>query len=389
MGKQYGYYVDLSGVAFDEMTSWLHAMPFGTFQHSTYGELNFDTGKVKGFADSVKNKVRGIDLDVDYDHKAKTHEAAGWVKDADVRSDGLWLLVDWTKEAAQKIKDKKYKYFSPEFHDEWTDAQGKMHQNVLFGGGLTNRPFLKNLVPVNLSELSFVEPSQEEGMDPKKLRELLGLAADATDEQVATKLSENKTTIEVLQAAVQQQTTQLAEFKTEIEQIKNAPPKPSGPAISDTLKQLAESNPVVKALVDQVEGTNKELAETQKVLRETRTAQKLTELDGGSKMILTPRAKELAARVLNECPAHLTESVWELLGLFRKGTSAMVELGERAGASVHYGTERTSTEQFTSFVAALQKDNPKLSEREAMDMAAAQHPEVYNQYREDSYSFRA
>src|ERR1700743_791798 len=113
--------------------------------------MKFDQEKIQQFADGVNTKVRGIDLDVDYDHKGKTDKAAGWVKEAKVASDGLRLRVEWTPEGAKAVKDKEYRYFSPEFKDTWKDARGVEHKNVLFGGALTNRPYLKDLIPVTLS----------------------------------------------------------------------------------------------------------------------------------------------------------------------------------------------------------------------------------------------
>jgi len=182
---RFGYYADLRSVKLDERgNSWIQAMRVGEYQHPRHGKLQFTLDRLMRFAESVKTKIRGIEPDIDYDHKmdpARGHEAAGWVRDAKVEGDALYLLVDWTKTAAEKIKEGAYRYFSPEFQDTWTDAAGKVHRDVLFGGGITNRPFLKDLLPLNLSELSFAEPTnKEEGVDPKELRKKLGLAEDAT-----------------------------------------------------------------------------------------------------------------------------------------------------------------------------------------------------------------
>src|SRR5689334_15458589 len=116
MPQKMGYLVDLSTVQLsdgDSPSSWIQAMPLGKYQHPVYGEIDITPDRVQRFADNVKNKVRDTDLDIDYDHKATTGEAAGWVKDAEARADGLWVFVEWTKSAAQKIKERAYKYFSP------------------------------------------------------------------------------------------------------------------------------------------------------------------------------------------------------------------------------------------------------------------------------------
>lgn len=96
--------------------------------------------------------MRGVDLAVDVDHNPGGG-AVGWFKELMVESGKLLAKVDWTKEGAQLIKGGKYRYFSPEFMFAWRDpATGKTAKNVLFGGSLTNRPFLKDMQPVAFSE---------------------------------------------------------------------------------------------------------------------------------------------------------------------------------------------------------------------------------------------
>ena len=56
---------------------------------------------------NVKNEVRDTQLDVDYDHKSQSGKAAGWIKDAQARSDGLYLQVEWTNTATEAIKKVK------------------------------------------------------------------------------------------------------------------------------------------------------------------------------------------------------------------------------------------------------------------------------------------
>lgn len=152
----FGYIVDLENYVFDEddaHKSWIQAFPLGKWQHPTYGEIEMTLDKAVSMAANVNAGVRGQDLDIDYDHKEHRADAAGWVEKAEARTDGLWLLIDWTREAAEKIKSKAYRYFSPEFSDKWEhSASGKVFKNVLFGGALTNRPHLKGILPINLSE---------------------------------------------------------------------------------------------------------------------------------------------------------------------------------------------------------------------------------------------
>jgi phage I-like protein len=111
---RFSYYADLGSIQLDESgRGWIQAMRVGSYEHPRYGKLEFTLERLQRFAESVKRKVRGIDPDIDYDHKmdpARGREAAGWVKDAKVDGNALWLLVEWTKTAADKIKEKAYRH---------------------------------------------------------------------------------------------------------------------------------------------------------------------------------------------------------------------------------------------------------------------------------------
>ncbi|MHA2047382.1 MAG: phage protease, partial [Candidatus Thorarchaeota archaeon] len=223
-----GYVVDLSSVQFEELgdaeASWVHALSLGSFKHPLWGEMSFTPERIQRFETNVNNNVRGIDIAIDYSHK-NADEAAGWVRRAETRENGLWLFVEWTKQAAQRIRDKEFRYFSSEFVDEWVSEAGQKFKDVILGGGLTNRPFLKNLLPVNLSELydEKEEEKEDESMELTELLETLGLSEEATEEDAlaAIKLLQEETT-------------------------------PPDDDVDDEVIKLAEENPVVKALIDEV-----------------------------------------------------------------------------------------------------------------------------------------
>src|SRR5438552_1755434 len=252
MDKNFLMLVDLSTVQLDEtdqgtIGSWIHALPVGDYTHPVYGKLSMTLDKISRFAENVKNKVRGIDPSINISHgipgTTGDGEAAGWVKDAEARETGLWLFVDWVKSAAEAIKEKKWRYFSGEFQDKWTDPNGKQHQDVLFGGALTNRPYMKNLLPINLSEASVdyafglvdaITTAKKEvvqDMDLKRMCELLGLPADSTEEQAFAKLGE---AIKGIQPP-------------SVDPDKAKKPEVPKYTPSQELKQLAEENPMAKA----------------------------------------------------------------------------------------------------------------------------------------------
>jgi len=146
----------------------------GNWTHPVYGEIKVTKDRVKRFSANINNKVRGADLDIDYEHKVGPDggKAAGWIVKAEDRGDkGLYVRVSWTKKAKEAIKDKEYRYFSPEYLDEWKHpSTGKKYQDVLCGGALTNRPFLKEIAPINLADY-FDVPSGKFSQDDANYRD--------------------------------------------------------------------------------------------------------------------------------------------------------------------------------------------------------------------------
>jgi phage I-like protein len=166
-----GYIVDLNKYTFDDVanqngdsSSWIQAFPYGEWSHPQYGKIKMDASRAATMAAGINQGVRGQDLPINYDHGEQRKDAAGWIQRADVRPDGLWLNIEWTREAFDKIKNKAYRYFSPEYANKWKHpASGQVFQDVFFGGALTNMPHLKGILPLNLSEYA----SDEENDDKK------------------------------------------------------------------------------------------------------------------------------------------------------------------------------------------------------------------------------
>lgn len=343
-----GYLVDLEGIQFEQVqnsdgetvdASWVHALSLGEFKHPLWGTLLFDMARIRRFAQNVNNKVRGIDPSIDYGHFS-SGEAAGWVQKAEARKTGLWIFVEWTKTAADKIRNKEYRYFSSDFSDEWIDEHtGKTYKDVLFGGGLTNRPFLKNLVPVNLSEL-YGKGKEKESMElTDKLREALGLSEEATEEEALEAIKK------------------LSEKPADPPQPKN-PPEPSvDPALP---KELAE-HPVVKSLMDQVTElqTERRLSEANRMV-ESWTTHTSDEM----KFALPPAVTETLSDVLVGGSSELRTKLSEVFESILK--SGLVQLGEmgrtRGSGSTDNGEyEGGPAAEIDRRVKELMEKDPKMS----------------------------
>lgn len=404
MTIRFGYYADLRTIQLDESgRGWIQAMRVGKYNHPKHGLLDFTIDRLHKLAEGVKSKVRGVDLDIDYDHKmdpTKGSEAAGWVKDAKVENNALWLLVEWTRTAAEKIKEKAYRYFSPEFQDVWTDAAGVEHKDVLFGGGITNRPFLKDLLPLNLSELTFADPpDREEGMteEQKALRQSLGLPEDATDKQVLEAVSKLKV------PNVDENNTAHGP---------NDPATPNGPrndAPSDAnrtdadanpfddkkLSEMASStNPETRMLADYIRQQNaqreeerKQLAELVRTNKENQVTIKLGEYSQGNR-IIAPAVLEDAKKLLVAVPVQLHELVYNLLNKMRDDKST-VQLGETPGASSHGrnmpSDGKTAEQIVEERIAKKLSENKELGYADASSMVFAEDTGLFDRYQRESY----
>ena len=389
------YLIPLEGMKFTEgengtATSTFQAFPIGVYKHPVYGEINFDQTKNTEMASNVNNKVRGQDLDIDYNHKSHGAEAAGWVKAAEARQDGLWLTVDWTKTAYKKIREKAFRYFSPEFDWKWKHPQtGVVHKNVLFGGGITNRPFLKNILPINLSEFiddSDIQLEEGNGMDPKLQRKLLGLPADATDDQVTEALAKlpDDAVISSPQAPPEEPpkvkgTGSAADDKVE--------PIAASETSAQEVIRLAEASddPAIKALAELAGGLVKKVASQGAALALAEahaTVLKLSQPNEG-KMLSAGAGKLLEEALLD--PSR--ENVMAFAEGMLKG--GIVKSGEAEVREREAGEDgKEAQKRFNDAVDVKLKADKDLQYADAVELVAAENPTLFSEYQEASYSWK-
>jgi len=140
----------------------------GKFNHPKYGAFEITMKTLSEMKSNFDNNIRGLDMSFDYFHDSDK-EASAWVNSIDLRNGGqeLWANVDWTPKAETKLSERELRYFSPDFAFSYIDPEkGIEFSNVLFGGGLTNRPFVKEMQPIVASE-NINENKGSYQMDPK------------------------------------------------------------------------------------------------------------------------------------------------------------------------------------------------------------------------------
>lgn len=161
---------------------WVHLVPAGTFS-GVDGRGPYQLGD--GNAVIARSLPNGRKLPIDENHaidlqgaKGGSSPARGWIVALDAREDGLWGKVEWTGEGRRLIEDKDYGFLSPVF----MHSAGKPSQVLkVVRAALTNDPNLVALKALHASGAGTFEET---------LKELLGLPADASEDDIVAKVTE-------------------------------------------------------------------------------------------------------------------------------------------------------------------------------------------------------
>jgi phage I-like protein len=160
--------------------------PFGEIQIDGEAPANLDPAAMDAIiADFLR---RGNDMVIDYEHQTLQDvqaPAAGWIKNLVNRGqEGLWAVVEWTKQAKAYLENKEYRYFSPVF---WVADAGRRIVKIEHVA-LTNYPRINNLRPImakmSLDAQEYTNNEKEENQMNEKLKEVLGLAKEVGEDQV-------------------------------------------------------------------------------------------------------------------------------------------------------------------------------------------------------------
>lgn len=126
----------------------------GKFKHPKYGVVDITATHLQSFVANHAAKVRRVDDAVDFGHNTGG-PAAAWLAGVrfDEKNGKLLFKPDWTPKGAESVKNKEYKYLSADFDLDYEDNEsGKKFGPTLNGAGLTNRPFVKGMEAIQLSE---------------------------------------------------------------------------------------------------------------------------------------------------------------------------------------------------------------------------------------------
>lgn len=248
----------------------------GTFTDPRYGEFTITRDMLLSMVRNFESRVVGQDIAIDVAHNPN-HGAAAFIRSLTVEGERLRAQVEWTEFGIEAVKQRGFRYLSAEYHEAFVDNEGgRQHGPTLLGAGLTVRPVIKRLDPVQLSEASadghpvLIHPTllkqlSDEGniaamnyLAKVKARLLkLGLTEDQTKplmqiaEEQAKVIGEDETKLEALAGSLETTGKQLAQM--------------SGPVtLSVATPQIDVAAQVTKILADR-EAAARTLAEGRSV----------------------------------------------------------------------------------------------------------------------------
>lgn len=305
----------------------------GTFTHPEYGKFEITPKTLSDFKKNFDGRARRVDIAIDYFHDNEKI-AAGWIKDLMLSEDGkaLFADVDWTPRANKMLCDRELRYFSPEFMFKYRDPETKQQfDNVLLGGGLTNRPHIKEMEPIVASE----------------------------------KGANNVTELEKAQAEVKALTLKLSEAETKQAEMKkkldDMAVDPDAKEVEDLKKQVADLSAKVDALMSQ----NVELADKNKKLEETN---KLSEKKAKFAVLMS-EGKACAAQE----EAYLAGDMEKFISLHK---SVNLNEGGNGGAANADAKTKTEAEDKILELSQAKAKEKSISLSEAIKQVRAEKPEL-------------
>ncbi len=209
----------------EEADGWFKIAPYGEFRGKTPGRpqhVSIENARVmESEFNSLLGKLgrtfRGVPIyhghpDVDPE-MWPDDKRIGKITQLNARPDGLWGFAEWNSIGKENKAEGWWIYPSPRW--DAPPGQTRFAPDRLISVGLTNTPRIKESEPVHNSHL---ETETNNIMDPKLIRQKLGLAPEATDEEVLAKLD----TVTAAATASEDVKTDLETVQTENDEMANS-----------------------------------------------------------------------------------------------------------------------------------------------------------------------
>lgn len=362
--------VKLEGLAFDEKvpnTQEIQVLQVGSWKHPVYGNIKISEKDLDEFVKNFESDVRR-DLAITEGHPVGDEElpAVGWFKQLINKGrDGLWAVIEWTKEGKALLEGRAYKYFSPEFYDTYEDPEDhKVYKKVLVGGALTNRPYFKGLQAVMLSEQTLNKEMNLEEILLKKAEEL-------SDEEKAF-VKENRDKLTDEQKTSFKDLLEEGEEKEEKKKEEATTEEKKEEALGEEKVQASESVMISKEILGTLERNAEEGVRAMAELRRQKADTYVSSMmfsESNKFGPLLPKSKDKVVDFLLSLSEKQQESFRSILAEMPKG-KMFSELGSESGASVK------ASEQIQSLVSKKMSENSDLTYRQALEQVFSENSEL-------------
>lgn len=191
-------------------------MKVGSFSYWEKNDMVITADTFQSMIKNFNSKVRGVDLAIDYCHNAY-EEAAGWIKNLYTNPEGdqLWADIEWTPKGKACLEGKEFRYISAEFSFDYVNDDGVHFGATLYGAGLTNRPFLKEMNPL----MDLNEKNKEKKVNEEQVKQLLNDAVSPLKAEIASLKEELKGKDEKINALSEAQVNRQEKEESEKREI--------------------------------------------------------------------------------------------------------------------------------------------------------------------------
>ncbi len=133
--------------------SWETLTRIVKFKDDFYGEVDISRAKLNQMVRNFKDNTYGHDISIDVSHRPDLG-GAGFIRELTVEKGKLRSRIEWTQFGIDAVIKRGFRYFSIDYHENYPDPEtGKKHGALLRGAGLTTRPRVKRLDPVDPTRL--------------------------------------------------------------------------------------------------------------------------------------------------------------------------------------------------------------------------------------------
>lgn len=148
--------IGLTGAGSDSRTTWVHVAYAGEWLGHADGAFTLDDDAFRSCIAAFNTQRNPIPVDYEHssvsDTRGEAAPAAGFIQSLELRSDGLYALVEFTPRAAEMIRGGEYRYCSGVFVFASPDRRtGEETPCVMHSLALTNSPFIDGQKPIALS----------------------------------------------------------------------------------------------------------------------------------------------------------------------------------------------------------------------------------------------